>query len=145
MKLSDIEELWSKDSDINPMDLGGESLKIPKLHAKYHSILNNEKLVLMRHKIELDKLSLTLEAYFLKTLTVEELKTFGLPDYSEKRVLKPDIQKHIDVWPSVVEKKLLIGAQNEKIDYLKDVIKMIHNRSFQIRDAVEWVKFTNGG
>ena len=99
----------------------------------------------MRHKIELDKLSLTLEAYFLKTLTVEELKTFGLPDYSEKRVLKPDIQKHIDVWPSVVEKKLLIGAQNEKIDYLKDVIKMIHNRSFQIRDAVEWVKFTNGG
>jgi len=145
MKLSDIEKIWSEDTEIDNMNLGNESLKIPKLHSKYYAILNQEKLVLMKHRMELDKLSLTLESYFAKTLTPDELTAAGLPPYSEKKILKPDIQKHVDTWPSVVEKKLLIGAQYEKIEYLKDIIKMIHNRSFQIRDAVEWFKFTNGG
>lgn len=145
MKLNEIEIAWQQDSTINQTDLGGEALKIPKLHAKYHAILNNEKLVLMKYKHDLDKLQLLLEEYFSKTLTTKELADYGLPPYTEKRILKTDIQKYIDTWPDIVAQKLKIGTQHEKIEYLKDILKMIHGRSFQLRDAIEWFKFTNGG
>lgn len=144
MKLSDIESLWSEDAKIDEMNLGNEALKISKLHAKYHSILNMEKMILHKQKTDLDKLSLLLESYLAKTLTQDELKSYGFPDYSEKKILRTDFQKHIDTWPDVVDQKLKIGVQNDKIVYLNDIIKMIHNRNFAIKSAVDWAKFTNG-
>ena len=32
----------------------------------------------------------------------------------------------------------------EKINYVEAVIKMINNRGFQIKSAIDWIKFKHG-
>jgi hypothetical protein len=40
MTIEEIEEMWKKDSIIDPDNLHEESLKIPQLHSKYYNIYN---------------------------------------------------------------------------------------------------------
>jgi hypothetical protein len=39
---------------------------------------------------------------------------------------------------------LRISMQVEKVDILIDILKMIHTRNFQIKNAIDYMKFTNG-
>ena len=40
MDLEKIQEMWEKDSHIDPDNLHDESLKIPQLHSKYYTLYN---------------------------------------------------------------------------------------------------------
>ncbi len=40
MDLDKIQEMWQKDSVIDPDNLHDESLKIPQLHSKYYTVYN---------------------------------------------------------------------------------------------------------
>ena len=42
MKLEEIQESWSSDSQIDDTELDNESLKIPELHHKYFNNFNNK-------------------------------------------------------------------------------------------------------
>jgi hypothetical protein len=48
MKLSEIQDMWTKDAKVNELDLGKSSIQIAELHAKYLNILSNTKLQLRK-------------------------------------------------------------------------------------------------
>ena len=48
MDLDKIQEMWEKDSQIDPDNLHDESLKVPQLHSKYYTIYNT--ITLLREK-----------------------------------------------------------------------------------------------
>lgn len=144
MKIEDLEKLWAEDSKISEKDLAAEALRIPVLHQKWYGIFMNEKLLLMKIKSEVDQYELVLDGFFQKTLTAEELKANNL-EYSEKKVLKPDIPRAINVHPKMIALKLKMGLQSEKCEFIKDILKMIHGRSFIIKDAIQWKIFQAGG
>ena len=48
ISLEEIQEMWNKDSKIDPDNLHEESLKIPVLHAKYYDLFNNLTLLKAR-------------------------------------------------------------------------------------------------
>lgn len=145
MKLEDIEKEWSIDAEINSFKLGDESLKIPKLHSKYYAILTKEKLLLMKFIKDLDQMEYILEQYYAKTLTIEEMEMYKLDDVIDKKYMKADIPKAICNTPDIITQKIKIGTQNVKIDFLESILKMVMNRNFAIRDAIEWRKFEAGG
>lgn len=95
-------------------------------------------------QIKLDQLVLNLESYFLKTMTEEERVAAGLPEFSDKKILKVDAYKHIDAYPDVIQTKLKIALQSDKIDFVKDILKCIHNRNFMIKSAIDVKKFEAG-
>lgn len=144
MKLEDIERLWANDSIIDENDLGMEALRIPKLHSKYYEITLAEKRNLYLLEQKRLELATVLEGYFLKLITTEERIAAGLPDFLDKKILKSDVQKHIDQYPDMVQLNLKIGIQYDKLEFLKDINKMIHNRSFIIKDAISWLQFSQG-
>ena len=45
MNLEQIQEMWEKDSKIDPDNLHDESLKIPQLHSKYYTLYNTINLL----------------------------------------------------------------------------------------------------
>ena len=145
MKLEEIEKLWMVDANIDDSDLGREALNIPQLHAKWYAMLMEEKRIMYAFSIKKDELELILEGYYGKTLTMSELKELGLPDYPDKKILRPDIPKHIQTNPEMVKLNLKIAMQSDKIDFIKDILKQIHGRSFIIKDAIQWVIFQAGG
>lgn len=143
MKLESIFELWADDSKINREDLGEESLNISKLHHKYHQIYTYERLNLRKLESELKQLKLEKFEFYTQGPTRETAeKGWQLPPIG--KVLKADANTYVDADKDIVNLALKIGIQHEKIELLESIIKTISNRGFQIKTALDWIKFTNG-
>ena len=61
MNLEQIQEMWDKDSKIDPDNLHDESLKIPQLHSKYYTLYNT--ITLLREKAREQYSKVRLERY----------------------------------------------------------------------------------
>ena len=61
MNLDKIQEMWQKDSVIDPDNLHDESLKIPQLHSKYYTLYNT--ITLLREKARDQYSKIKLERY----------------------------------------------------------------------------------
>lgn len=145
MKLEEIDTMWNEDCIINDAKLDEESLKIPKLHAKYHNILNYEKMQQYKLKKDLEELEYIYERFFAKTLTDEEIAKYNLVEFCNKKYMKNDIPKAINSVDVVVKMKSKLGIQNIKVEFIESILKQINNRNWLIRDAIEFKKFSNGG
>ena len=51
---------------------------------------------------------------------------------------------HIEKGEQKVDANYIIGLQKEKIEYLESIIKGLNTRGFQIKNAIDWKKFTMG-
>ena len=61
MDLDKIQEMWQRDSVIDPDNLHDESLKIPQLHSKYYTLYNT--ITLLREKSRESYSRVKLERY----------------------------------------------------------------------------------
>ena len=143
MKIEEIEELWSKDSKIDRTDLANESLKIPELHNKYYKIYLQERVLLKKYETELDKLKLAKRRHLDGKMDLEELKEHGWKQQQEIIVQK-DLSLHIDADDDIIKCKLKLGIQSEKVEYLRSILDRVNKRSFTIKNAIEFIKFTQG-
>ena len=143
MKLEDILTHWEQDAKINRDDLDQESLGASTLHHKYHKIFTHERLILRKYELELKQLRLEKFEFLTQGHTREtQEKGWQLPPIG--KILKADAHTYVDADKEVVELTLKIGIQNEKIELLSSIIKSIMNRGFQIKNAIEWIKFQSG-
>ena len=58
MDLEKIQEMWRKDSVIDPDNLHDESLKIPQLHSKYYTLYNTITLLRERARDSYSKIKI---------------------------------------------------------------------------------------
>lgn len=144
MKLEEIEQMWAVDSHIDEFKLDDESLKIPKLHSKYYHMYIREKLALAKLREDQKKLEDVLIGFYSKTLTDEELEKYGL-EYEDKKILKPDVPRAVACNNEMIQHNLKTAMVAEKVDFLKSIIQQIGNRSFIIKDAIQFKIFQAGG
>ena len=64
MNLEQIQEMWEKDSKIDPDNLHDESLKIPQLHSKYYTLYNTITLLRERAREQYNKVRLERYNYY---------------------------------------------------------------------------------
>ena len=143
MKLEDIQGLWHKDSEINYTELGTESISIPRIHDKYLKIFTDERIRLKGVEFELSKIVRTKTEYYSGKMSQEELERRGWEQYLG-RLLKNEISNYIESDDDIIKLKQHLVVLQEKVGYLDSVIRMINNRGFQIKNALDWLKFTNG-
>ena len=143
MKLEDIQELWNRDREIDYTELGTESIRIPQIHDKYLKIFTDERIRLKGLELELAKLVRAKTDYFSGRMTQEELDRRGWEQFLG-RLLKNEIPNYIESDDDIIKIKQQIVVYQEKINYLDAVIRMINNRGFQIKNALDWLKFSNG-
>ena len=143
MKIEEIYEEWAKDSEIDQTNVSGESANIPKLHNKYFRIYMEEGMKLRQFRAKYKQLKLLKEQYYKGELDVEELKEYGW-DPQPLKILRQDIPVYIDADQDIIDLSLKIGMQEEKVNYLEAIIKMISNRGFQLKTIVDWERFRTG-
>ena len=143
MKLEDIQEFWHRDSEIDYTELGTESIRIPQIHDKYLKIFTDERIRLKGVEFELSKLVRTKTEYYSGKMSQEELERRGWEQYLG-RLLKNEIANYIESDDDVIKLKQQLVVLQEKINYLDSVIRMINNRGFQIKNALDWLKFSHG-
>jgi hypothetical protein len=89
------------------------------------------------------KMKRTLTEYYLGEMDQEELEEFGR-DQFYKKLLKNEIDTYIESDDMWIDINLKVALQQEKVNYLDSIIKSINNRGFQIKNAIDWLRFTNG-
>ena len=143
MKIEEIYELWAKDSEIDQTNVSSESANIPKLHNKYFRIYMEEGLKLKQFRAKYKQLKLLKEQYYRGELDITELQEYGW-DPQPLKILRQDLPAYIDADKDMVDLSLKIGMQEEKVNYLEAIIKMISNRGFQLKTIVDWERFRTG-
>lgn len=143
MTFEELLKEWDKDTFIDKTEVSNESIKIPKLHAKYYRIYVSEKLQLKKFESELKVLKLEKYEFYTQGHTKESReKGWELP--ARGMILKGDIPMYMDADKELIEISLKIGIQQEKVDALESIIKSINNRGFLLKSIVDWTKFVNG-
>jgi hypothetical protein len=143
MKLEEIFEEWSKDSNIDRTELGAESLKIAKLHVKYYKMFSNERLILKKMDSEHKVLYKNKCEWFNGTMDKETLKDLGWqPVYL--KIMKSELPMYVDADQDIINSNLRLSIQQEKVNILESIIKSLQGRSFNIRAAIDWAKFQTG-
>jgi hypothetical protein len=142
MKIEEIELLWESDSKIDSVDLKGESLKIPQLHQKYFKILNQEILTFKYLESQQNIIRKKLWAYYTG-ISIDENKNQVFPVKKGQKFTKDDINAFIDGDQEYQNIKLKTEYHEQIIKYLESIIKEISQRTWNIKNAIEWHKFTN--
>lgn len=143
MKIEDIVSEWDKDCKIDETELGDESTKIPVIHNKYLKIYIGENAQLKRMISQRYRLKRKLSEYYLGELDTDELEEINRQQFY-KKLLKNEVDTYIESDDEFIELNLKIALQEEKVHYIEAILKSINNRGFQIKNAIDWLRFTNG-
>ena len=141
ISLEEIQNLWKEDSKINIDGLHNESLKVSSLHAKYYQIYNN--ISLLRKKTESQYKVKKLERcnYYNGKSDPEIYKENPFP-YKVRD--KESMQRYIDADSDLLEILMKIEYYDTMSKYLEEIIKMISNRTYQIKNSIEFLRFQSG-
>ena len=143
MKLEEIQELWNRDREIDIAELAIESVRIPQLHDKYLKIYIDERIKLKSLEFELSKMVRLKNDYYSGRMAKEDLEKLGWEPFLGM-ILKGEMHSYLEADEDVFRIKTKIVMMEEKINYLDSIVKMINNRGFQIKSAIDWIKFKSG-
>jgi hypothetical protein len=143
MTLDQIMDAWREDSTVDSTELGLESLKIPELHSKYLKIYFDERRKLKALEFQSKELGLKKYEYYNGKMSQEELDKLNWEPFM-KRLMKNEVDMYLDSDKEIIQSNVRQTNQKEKIFFLEEVIKNINQRNFQIKNAIEWKKFTQG-
>ena len=141
MNLEKIQEMWEKDSFIDPDNLHDESLKIPQLHSKYYTVYNT--VTLLREKARTSYNTIRLERYNYYTGKASA-EVYAEDPFPYKVREKDAIQRHLDADDRLNKIDLKIRYYDATLKFLEEIIRNVSNRTYQIKNAIEWNKFQSG-
>ena len=139
--LETIQEMWEKDAKIDRDNLHDESLNIPSLHAKYFQIYNT--IFLLRKKAEQQRKNIRHERY-------EYFSGKADPDvyvqnpFPKKIRDKDTMTKYLDADEKLSNASLKIEYYDTMLTYLESILKVVQNRTYQIKNAIEFMRFNAG-
>ena len=133
--------MWEKDSQIDADNLHTESLKVPALHAKYHEMFNNFHL--LRKKAEQQRKNIRHERYEYYSGKADPEVYIDNP-FGKKIRDKDTMTKYLDADEKLKDINLKIDYYETLLNYIESIQKQISNRTYQIKNAIEWQKFIAG-
>ena len=120
--LDKLQEMWEKDSKINPDELHTESLNIPSLHAKYFELYNT--IFLLRKKAEQQRKNIRHERY-------EYFSGKSDPDvyienpFPKKIRDKDTMTKYLDADEKLSTSNLKIDYYDTMLVYIESILKAV--------------------
>ena len=141
LDLDVIQRMWEQDSKIDPDNLHIESLNIPILHSKYFEIHNT--ILLLKKKAEQQKKNIRHQRYEYFTGKADPDVYLENP-FPKKIRDKETLQGYLDSDEKLSQSSLKVDYYDVMLSYLQDIMKMIHQRNYQIKNAIDFQKFASG-
>ena len=141
LSLEAIQEMWENDAKIDRDNLHEESLNIPSLHAKYFELYNT--IFLLRKKAEQQRKNIRHARY-------EYFSGKADPEVYEKNPFpkkirdKDTMNKYLDADEKLSSSSLKIDYYDTMLVYLESILKVIQNRTYQVKNAIEFMRFNSG-
>jgi|TARA_Y100000389_G_C17420266_1_gene496286 hypothetical protein len=148
-KFEKIKEEWASDSHVDfefknknyTADLGKISMEIPFQHNKY-----------LNHYTDLSQIKTSLE-FEVRKLVREKREYYGgeaeAKVYAEKpfgsSIKTADKMKvYLESDEDIINQEAKIKYIDQMLYFLDHVLKMVSQRNFHVKNAIEWEKFING-
>ena len=146
MKLSDIQTMWQKDCQIDDTKLDIELLKLPNLHSKYLGIYNDESLSQKKLFFENKKLLKFKTIWYAGKMSEEELEEQGWEQFKIKLIkgYEPKIETYLQGNDDLIEANQKLEYQKIKVEFLESIIKSLNTRGYNIKSAIDFLRFTMG-
>ena len=141
MNLEQIQDMWQKDSVIDPDNLHDESLKIPQLHSKYYTVYNTVTLLREKARDQYSKIKLERYNFYTGKAPAEAYVEEPFP-YKVRE--KDAIQRHMEADEKLSKIDMKIRYYDVTLKFLEEIIRNISGRTYQIKNAIEWQKFQAG-
>ena len=134
MNLETLNEMWAKDAPLDDEKLDNDSLSIPKLHAKYLRLYNNFVTLKDQAELEVKRTYRDRWEYY----TGKSEKPFPM------KLIKTDVAIYLEADQEYQKSVLKAKYLNQMVEAIKTILSAINNRSFHIKNAVEFAKFLKG-
>ena len=141
MNLDEIQKMWANDSKIDNDDLGNESIKSSILHCKYYEVYNTTYLLRENARQIHDKVYLERYNYYTGKADPEVYEKEPFPFKVRE---KDSINRYLNADERLSKASLKIKYYDQTLRYLEEIIKQISNRGYQIKNAIDWMKFQAG-
>ncbi len=141
MNLEKIQEMWEGDSKIDMDNLHDESIKIPQLHQKYYTLYTTIKLLKTKAVDSLAKLKLERYNFYSGKAPAEAYTEEPFP-YKVRD--KESMNMHLAADEKLSKVKLKLEYYDVMLEYLEDILRMIHNRGYQVKNSIDFLKFQSG-
>ena len=141
INLDKIQSMWQEDCKIDIDNMHEESIKVPQLHSKYHEILNN--LILLRTKAQKIEKSVRHERYEYYSGKADP-EVYEKEPFPKKVRDKEALIRYMDADDRVSDANLKVEYYDVMINYTESILKQISNRTYQIKNSIEWHKFQAG-
>ena len=139
--LESLQKMWEADSKIDPDNLHTESLNIPSLHAKYFDLYNT--IFLLRKKADQQRKNIRHERY--EYFSGKAAPDVYIQDQYQKKIRDKDtMQKYLDADDKLSNSSLKIEYYDTMLTYIESILKVIQNRTYQIKNAIEFMRFQSG-
>ena len=141
INLDKIQSMWQEDCKIDIDNMHEESIKVPQLHSKYHEILNN--LILLRTNAQKIQKSVRHQRYEYYSGKADP-EVYEKEPFPKKVRDKDALIRYMDADDRVSDANLKVEYYDVMINYTESILKQISNRTYQIKNSIEWHKFQAG-
>ena len=139
--LDQLQKMWEEDAKIDPDNLHTESLKIPSLHAKYFQLYNT--IFLLRKKAEQQRKNIRHERYEYFS-GKSDPEVYVENPFPKKIRDKDTMQKYLYADEKLSNTSLKIDYYDAMLVYLESILKVIQNITYQVKNAIEFMRFNSG-
>ena len=132
--------MWEKDSKIDDVMLDKASLAIPQLHQKYLNLLSEFTLLSKKATQQLKSAQHSKFLFYSGKAKPEEYEEKPFP----YKVLKGEAWNWVNIDEDIQKLELKIEYYNTVLRTLEEILKQVHQLSYNIRNTIEWRKFAGG-
>ena len=140
MKIEDIKDMLERDKSIDYTQLDTASLKIPEQAVKYQQLSHDEAVTLRYLEREYNIMKLSRWMYYMGKASDEEYEK----EPFDHKVLKSDVNLFLEADKKLNELQDRIILQTEKLKLVVEAGKIMQNKSFNIKNALDHQKFMGG-
>ena len=146
MTLDEIKQEWTKDVEIDDIELDKASLVVPRLHAKYSGLLSEKTLLLKQYGFKYSTLLKDKWLWYNGKMDEDRIKELGWePDpFDGLKVMKVDMTIWYNADKDLQEMNAKIEYLKVTVDYLKECLNNVTWRHQTIKNTIEWRKFMSG-
>ena len=141
MNLEKLQEMWKGDSKLDDDLHDNDSLAIPQLHMKYMEFHNTYSLMKKEREIEMKRLIKEKWLYYKGKAPSSVYKEMP---FDLKLTTKEEISMFIEADEDIGKLQFKIDYIDQVLFFLDGVLRMINNRTYHIKNAIEWKRFNVG-
>jgi hypothetical protein len=134
---------WSQDSIIDSTAMEKELLKISHLHSKYLNIMSYHRHLVRKMETDYKLMKGLREDYYQGHLSQEDLLERGW-EPMQHVLTNPQIARKLETDSELNKLLLKKIAHEEIVSYCENILKSLHNRTWDLGNYTKYLQLTSG-